>query len=370
MIIELAKEFADFGEAEWQPYHEAVENLLQAHRHGWHIFAPARRISDSIHLHCMLSKTQKEILDNYVKAKFAILVGQAKTADFTILAIPNSGSQTPERNNQIIIPLAAYKDPQFAMPTRLLTENSEIDGRYLKWVAKATAQTLGFSKSINIELLHGGGSTMAAELERKWNDTRPLICVVDSDRRYPNGPLGDTAKAIQKVGNINQAKTVEVHILNVREVENLVPISMLFSIYKENADVLNIVGRIHDYLSHADCKKSKFRVCDYFDLKDGIAFCDVAKMPEQAKAEFVKFCRHMSTEKCDAARFEDNSDDNKISSGVSKNMLRTTLDFLEKNPRIEVEFAQKLIDAPFWTSVEPVIKKILCFSVAGERLPI
>lgn len=370
MIIELARSFADFNKSEWEPYHASIEHLLQAHGQGWHMLAPGKKISDSISENCDLSRTQKEILNNYIRDKFPTLVGQARAAYRTILAVEDGHDMRSERNNQIVVPLKLFRDPRAVMPARLLTENAEADGEYLKLICRVTAKEMEYLSPMNLEIVHGGGSTTAVVLSAAWSEARPMICVVDSDRRYPRAPLGGTAKAIDDIGSENEIGTVCTAILDVREIENLLPLSFLFEVYKDNPEVNGRIAKLHSYLSLDARKKAKFNVIDYIDFKDGIRRNDIAALPAQVKGEFVVLCKHISDMVVSDSQFDDTTDCTQVFPGIAEKVLPCTIEFLRRNPHFASEFARKIRKAPFWDSLEPLIEKIISFSTASERLPV
>ena len=69
----------------------------------------------------------------------------------------------------------------------------------------------------------GGGSTTSQELRTRVEDHPQFtLCVVDSDRTYPGGPVGDTAAHCREVlpSDLWFARLI---VLDVRELENLLP---------------------------------------------------------------------------------------------------------------------------------------------------
>ena len=368
MIIEISDEFADFDELKWRPYAASLEHLITAHCNGWHILTPSRKVARGMVERCNLSVRQLEILQFYIVDKIAVLVGQARTADATILAVPDDYEGRPSRDNQIVVRLRTFDDMSACLQAQLLTENSAADGKYILTLANLVARDLGYGVGLSLELVHGGGAGTAVKYKEMLESNRPALCVVDSDRTYPSSALGSTAKAIVKQGMSNEGQTVQAKILPVREIENTIPISFLLQVYGDNLVINRKIGKICKYISSLKTVDCPFYVLDYLDLKGGDTVDRVQAFPEPDRTIFIRACNVLNDKNVDWDAVVPN---NNIAAydGISVNLLQFTMGYLQNNPRLDREFAAKLRKAPFWLQLEHLIRLILSFGAASSRIP-
>jgi hypothetical protein len=364
MIIEVSDEFSEFNSDQWLPYAGAIEHLITAHANGWHIFTPSRRAANSILSSCNLSDRQTAIFRSSVLGRLAILVGQAKSADYTMLAIPDGSLTAQFRPNQIVVPLSRFSEMEACQPTRLLTEDSAFDGLYYARIANIVARDLGYGVRLKLELMHGGGAGLAARYGELLRDSRPAICVVDSDRRYPDAPLGNTARGINALGWSNPLGTVRAAMLPVREAENTLPISFLLDVYKANPVVRAQIKRYTDYLSKVESGTFAVNVLLHLDLKEGDTVGRIANVPMPHKNHFVEACRDISVTNIPVDNFDDPDSQGRAYHGIAENVLRTTLEFMKLNPRLDRDFGVKIKKAPFWNEFEGIIRLILSFGAS------
>ncbi len=370
MIIEISERFADIPNAEWDKYHIAIENMINAHRWGWHIFAPSRRIANRIFEHCELSRSQKAIFDSHIKDKLTTLVGQARSSDHTILCVPDTGQTLVERANQYAVPMSNFLEPRNLMPCRLLTENAQNDGAFFERLCLILGKYLGYQAPVVLEHLHGGGGTTAAQYKAALDECRPTLCVVDSDQRYPDGPSGSTANAVVAAGHKNACCTVQAHVLPVREAENLIPLSFLFEVYNSNPAVTQIITKFHTFKNSEVCQRSPYRLIDYVDFKEGETKGAIAKIPNPHKAQALNMCAAMGHGDKGDGKYDDVKCKDVAIPAISEKVLPTVISFLDGNKRFETAMMKKIVAAPFWHDLEHIIRLILAFSCGGQKLPV
>ncbi len=370
MIIELSEKFADIEPEEWNNYHVAFENIINAHRMGWHIFAPPRKVANRISKDCDLSRSQKSIFDSHVQDRITTLLGQARSADHTIICIPDSMPVIAERSNQFALPISKFIDPRNLLPFLLITENAQNDGVFLERLCLIFSKHLGYQSPMMLEHRHGGGGTTAAQYREALTDYRPTLCVIDSDRRYPDGPLGSTARAVRGVELHNTTRVVQAHILPVREAENLVPLSFLFDVYGTNPNISDTISKIHKYKNSDVAKCSIYNVLYFIDFKTGDTKGSIAKIPMPYKTHMLNFCSFIGTRKENDDQFSNPECDEKAVPGISENLIHQTISFINNNGRLESSLMRKILSAPFWDELEHILRLILAFSCGGQRLPV
>ncbi len=369
MIIELAGAFASLDADGWMPYHSAVEHLIQAHGQGSHIFAPSREIIESIERGCELSRTQKDILRYYIKERITNILSQAKSADITMLCVPDGLAPRSDRRNQIIVPLSNFLELENCGPSRLVTENSKVDGKFLTSLANEAGRNLGYTMRVSLELVHGGGDTTAKCFEEVCQSSRPVICFVDSDKRFFDDSLGTTAKKVMRCKNQNNHPAAYTFVMPVRELENAIPISMLFEVYDKDPGVIAKLTNLVSFMRRArDTGVDYHSVLNFIDHKKGMTVADVARLPEKHRHPFVQMAIFLSPQL--NYDFDDVLNSKVVIPSISEDMLGQVLMFLDKKQHRSKYFFEKLVQSPMWLWLEQVVRTILSLGAAAERLPV
>ena len=102
--------------------------------------------------------------------------------------------------------------------------------------------------------------------------------ILDSDVKYPNCKLGDTARRCENKYKKKESH-IEVKILDVHEAENLVPLSFMKMHTKDN------IGK--SFLKKMD-ERGLLPLMKYYDIKKGIR-----KDRAMENAEYLSFCRDL-----------------------------------------------------------------------------
>lgn len=120
----------------------------------------------------------------------------------------------------------------------------------------------------NLSRIHGGGESTARVLETHVNIGNIIVCIVDNDRRYPSGPIGNTASECTKVAVSHPLS--RLHILDALEIENLFPKDLIDALDWTNGRQQNKqqFDGLYNYFrdKEDDAGKNKYR---YVDIKKG-----------------------------------------------------------------------------------------------------
>lgn len=137
---------------------------------------------------------------------------------------------------------------------------------------------------ISCEKMSGGGSTTSeifAYIQKQNN--RFCLVIADSDMKYPDAPLGGTAKAIEKVWNKKRVH-LDVYRLSVHEAENLLPLSFVKEKAKNNKNAIDFFKRIE--------KSDSFNnIWRCYDIKKGIKVEDI-----ESSADYYSFAEKVYLE--------------------------------------------------------------------------
>lgn len=184
----------------------------------------------------------------------------------------------------------------------------------------------------------GGGSTThivyssIQQLERNF-----CLCFVDSDKKHPTANVGDTLKAVKKIDD--SAKLLShLHALNSREIENLIPLSILEKVCKE--DVNHKSG--FDALNKIVQSKNKKDIL-FLDFKNGLSIRNYRKISDVTLKTFLDNLL-INSDLYDRATLDEiynpeNEPELEILiQGLGANILDRTITYLCKNELTEPEF--------------------------------
>lgn len=168
----------------------------------------------------------------------------------------------------IKIPLLFILDMNLRSPVEILFE--EINDRFIyeiisRWYVERVFGAGLLNRSYR-SVHGGGGRTFAVFTEMQRENSSFLVCVTDSDRKFPSDVFGITSTKVRDVND--QGKVLSFHLdLDFHEVENLVPLSFI----KENSN-----SKYTDILL-AQMKKAELNGCPeaklFLDYKKGIKYC-------------------------------------------------------------------------------------------------
>lgn len=111
---------------------------------------------------------------------------------------------------------------------------------------------------------NGGGTTTASVIKKEMEKGNHLCLIIcDSDRHYPDGPVGDTMKEINEIFKDNKSNYFYLLKLeNVGEIENLIPLQFLRDdLHKYKPSPKNLSDA---FLNQCDTS--------FFDFKKGLGY--------------------------------------------------------------------------------------------------
>jgi hypothetical protein len=116
----------------------------------------------------------------------------------------------------IRMPFHYFHDSALIQKTFFLTENLS-DATFYRRVAKIY---LRWKKLKGIKIIFqpqlGGGATTARTYQLIQDRQEHFcLCFLDSDKKSPNSPLGETAKAVKRIDDLNKP-LCEYFVINVR----------------------------------------------------------------------------------------------------------------------------------------------------------
>ena len=185
-----------------------------------------------------------------------------------LIAAPGVSEVVTRQGSQRVLRMSIGKftGPQSVSPTCLLCEG-EVDPRFYRFIAEASAEHLGVRGiQLQYEARGGGGVHIGNEYRKlQEEDERLVLCIVDSDRRYPESELGATATGVREADNPRAPRTM-FRVLECHESENLLPTKLILQ-YSDNSGMHQEDSRVLAALEAS----AKSDVLFYIDVKDGLS---------------------------------------------------------------------------------------------------
>jgi hypothetical protein len=125
----------------------------------------------------------------------------------------------------------------------------------------------------------GGGSTTHIQYRNICEELdRMCLCIVDRDQKSPYSEMGDNAKNIIFVERELQPVLCESQILDVRDIENLIPVAL----YRKTLPLDDNIRRKLDLFLEMEMFLD-LEIMKYLDIKKGIKLKDINSWPEKSK---------------------------------------------------------------------------------------
>ena len=270
---------------------QALRLIANEYKRGTHIFLGDRDTLLEIY-------HNKKFLDPPTRKVFLSIYNNLTTLhtllnfclEYMEITVGPKNREVIHKNNKKIytVPIEYIVSQRYLSEPILLCENLT-DCDFFKIMYKWFTSRNHINKSAIIyRATHqGGGGNTTAQQYKQIQDEGNYFClsIVDSDQKFPsryNGgrrSYGDTAKQIQKINNEEDINT-QYLILNVRETENLLPITF----FKMTIEPTDIRHQGVTLLEKFEIEKQDEAIA-YYDFKRGIRgdiilLCNSEENPE------------------------------------------------------------------------------------------
>jgi hypothetical protein len=178
-------------------------------------------------------------------------------------------------NNQWVIRVGYdyFIDPENSGLIGLITEG-ELDFNFYSKIASYYSNHISPLKINSSFQFHpGAGSQSKPAFDRLTNKGKIILCIVDNDKSHPNKGEGSTSKVFTSIDRAYNNKSL-VNVINVREVETLLPLKNIEDILVEQKNVSQIDAL--DEVKGFNLANPSFRT--FFDHKDGFTLKDVIEL--------------------------------------------------------------------------------------------
>lgn len=220
----------------------------------------------------------------------------------------------------------------------------KIIGRYYSSVKTHSSIPLKF------KIEEGRGSGTKPIFERLKNDGYLCLCVLDSDKKHPDGPLGGTAKAFTRRELEFQGGTL-ARIIEPHEAESLLPYSSISDAMVRNSYPASKFDALDKIISHAQADED---IKWFIDHKNGLC----AEKSSTLDSKHGKFWTNLPEVR--SHRLQGNHNDKcdskcLIIEGLGENILEHTISELQCMSPLKLKESLEPILVPIWDDLGKLI---------------
>lgn len=240
---------------------KCIRNLCIAYEESKHLLLGDYAVIEWCSNHLMDDTCQ--IVLNKLKNEYATSAIPSNITEY--IEVGSWETKEKTENNGIIVhkvPFSFFTDSMCCQKADVIVEDENDFDFYihvLKWYSSVTRY------STNFKIVHGGGSLMGRTITTSLENERIALAFVDTDVRFPGDIIKDNSTCYncrQAQREVEDKSVFHLHILDLHEIENLLPMDIVTSLDWNQEDL-----RHFRYIIDADVDGSILR---YFDIKKGI----------------------------------------------------------------------------------------------------
>jgi hypothetical protein len=276
--------------------------------------------------------------------------------------------------NALAIALERFDEPRNVTPTRLIVEDVLRDKSGVEMILAVFLRFFQHGGRTEFEFVHGGGSMTSAAFRASYLEPRPVICAVDSDRRAPASPVGDTARAVLEAKRAAPFPSAEVALLPVREMENAIPLRAIRVVYEQNGDQ-EVSARCQSLIDFCEADPAKMtrraEVTAFLDFKTGLADRDI----ETLNINYSDVLRDLWGFANGGRPCPDLGDRTEYVRhrpfvGISNNLLQVVSETFDTKPYVLKDIARNYKKLPHYADLLKYSKMLTDFGAAPSPIPV
>lgn len=335
MLFIITDELVSKAELNSEKERNIIERIAESVRYGKHQVYAKRDILNRLINISTYENTRTKDVFTYLLVRYSTFANIVNFVCHKVVFVINETEKrivTDDlgRFKEVYIPVDYIIDYEIFGATFLLGEN-DTEIRFYMFLCEYYKKKEG----INLPTRHipdlGGGNTIGGVLKSHC-ETKKCFCLtlVDSDKKHPNASHGDTLKiAIKKYKKFEFPFNCGIiYSDEIREIENLIPISILKEISSENVDW----KRGYDIIER---NKELNHNINYFDLKNGISKNKYCKILDQNYKtyvnQFIQNCQLMTLDEfavfCDVI---DINNDVTLLQGLGNSVLERAIVYINE----------------------------------------
>lgn len=283
MLIQFDISCAELAAGDKVAIAQAVAEILRAHRRGYHLLVVDYDRSAWLLDNVSLSEPERATLKQ-VAAGYSQTAGLVHDARLFARIASCASDKVVRTSRSIEVSLSAMLKTRLLEQSVLLVENAKSDGQLYTYILDALRPVIKAPR-VSFDVMHGGGDDISSVFEMEIKKGRVLCCIVDSDCGFPGAPKSPKVHKIAGAVAAHDWKFALVKVLPCREIENLIPISVLHSLpcAIERYATVKVLLAIeqHEQLSGAAVDGGFWL---YFDAKQGLVLDSAEELPEAERS--------------------------------------------------------------------------------------
>jgi hypothetical protein len=312
MLFIITDELVSQAELNSEKERNIIEKIAESVRYGKHQVYAKRDILNRLINISTYENTRTKDVYNYLLVRYSTFANIVNLVCHKVFFVINEAEKKIIKDDlgrfkEVYIPIDYITDNEIFGSAFLLGEN-DTEIRFYMFLCEY------YKKKENVKLptRHtpdlGGGNTISGVIKSHC-ELKKCFCLtlVDSDKKYPNATYGDTLKnAIKKYENFEFPFNCGIlYSDEIREIENLIPISILKKISSDNVDwnrgfdIIEKNNELNHNVNYFDLKKgmSKNKYCKILDPKH-IDYVNqfVKNSNLMTNAEFASICNVVDEE--------------------------------------------------------------------------
>lgn len=262
----------------------AINIISLGRRHGKHILLSSRN-NLKILKNCNQLNNDSIAVFSHLYENYPIIASIISKLSFYVKIVNGQNHMNLfTENNTNILELSSdyFQDINIVTETVVIAENqSEID--FYEYISEYYKGINGLSLiPCNFNPMMGGGSTSHTVYSHEQEkENRFCLCLADSDKLHPKSKLGNTVKLLLKADDETK-KLSHLHYLTVREIENLIPLSILERVCKDDINHNKGLESFKKILTSSNYKDYLF-----LDIKKGLTLVNYRKIMDVNLKSFL-----------------------------------------------------------------------------------
>lgn len=263
-----------------------LTEVLRAHRLGHHLVIMPRQTSlwflANVQLGLMERATVERLVGEFTQT------GSLRDLALERLRIVGDHVGPPVSiGNAVHMSFEEASNLSLSDKSILLVEDTASDGRLYVAIFDQLKRRVG-TNSISMDVHHGGGERIIEVLAQRIGERRIVCMLADSDRNAPSSPEPAKISDARKLAEDAGWPLVEAVALPCREIENLIPLSIVRDLQsaKERGAEIKVFTVIEDAEAKlATTAKERFWL--FVDLKSGLSDEQMEKLSDDERTWVV-----------------------------------------------------------------------------------
>lgn len=279
MLFELSDELINYPAAEEHKVLDSISNLLIGYYEGNHLLMSSESFCDRFKNKIEDSRARSALhyLENHLSYSYDV--------DWHVKVLLRNADP-----NKHEIDLFFFEKTSAIQPARVIGEHIN-DAYFYYYVMCSMINITDIVENTSYIPDLGGGSSSLDKIDFLFRNNDSInLAIFDSDKKYPNDGNKDRMSEKLSKKYRNKKVNIGIEIINVMEVENLIPLSFILKIHKDKANILkriNIACPV--FLNYYDFKNGIYYNGDLKNQKYNVHIRDWYNTASRGKDDFDKF---------------------------------------------------------------------------------